>query len=43
MRHFEQTIIVSLAHEGYKKLIVEVENPASAAAMLRDAIASAKT
>jgi hypothetical protein len=38
VRHFEQTIIVSLAHERYKKLIVEVESPASAAARLRDAI-----
>jgi hypothetical protein len=38
VRHPDRTIIVSLAHERYKKLIVEVENPASAAAMLRDAI-----
>ena len=38
VRHPEQTIIVSLAHERYKKLIVEVENPASAVEELRDAI-----
>jgi hypothetical protein len=38
VRHPEQTIIVSLAHERYKKLIVEVENPTAAAAMFRDAI-----
>jgi len=38
VRHPEQTIIVSLAHERYKKLIVEVENPASTAVRLRDAI-----
>jgi hypothetical protein len=42
VRHPEQTIIVSLAHERYKKLIVEVENPASTAALLRDAIDRAK-
>jgi hypothetical protein len=39
VRHPEQTITVSLAHERYKKLIVEVENPVSTAAMLREAIA----
>jgi hypothetical protein len=43
VRHPEQTIIVSLAHERYKKLIVEVENPVSTATMLRDAIDRAKT
>lgn len=43
VRHPEQTIIVSLAHERYKKLIVEVENPTTTAALLRDAIDNAKT
>jgi len=43
VRHPEQTIIVALAHERYKKLIVEVENPITTAAMLRDAIDRAKT
>jgi hypothetical protein len=43
VRHPEQTMIVALAHERYKKLIVEVENPASIAAMLRDAIDRAKS
>jgi hypothetical protein len=32
-------IIVSLAHETYKKLIVEVANPAAAVTMLDAAIA----
>jgi len=43
VRHPEQTIIVSLAHERYKKLIVEVENPAATAAMLRYATSRANT
>jgi len=38
VRHPEHTIIVSLAHERYKKLILEVEDPLVVAAMLRDAI-----
>ena len=38
VRHPEQTIIVSLAHERYKKLIVEVESPSSSVQELRDAI-----
>jgi hypothetical protein len=38
VRHPEQTIIVSLAHERYKKLIVEVENPAASVQELREAI-----
>jgi len=42
VRHPEQTIIVSLAHERYKKLIVEVEEPESSAAMLREAIGHAR-
>jgi hypothetical protein len=43
VRHPEQTIIVSLDHERYKKLILEVENPASTSAMLRDAIGARNT
>jgi hypothetical protein len=43
VRHPEQTIIVALDHERYKKLIVEVEDPASTAAMLRGAIDRVKT
>src|SRR5262249_22370811 len=43
VRHPDRTIIVSLTHERYKKLIVEVENPVTAAAMLRDALARANT
>ena len=38
VRHPEQTIVVSLAHERYKKLIVEVANPAATAERLRAAI-----
>jgi hypothetical protein len=35
--HPERTIIVSLVHERYTKLIVEVENPESSAVTLREA------
>jgi hypothetical protein len=38
VRHPENTIIVSLEHEHYKKLIVEVENPAATTAQLRHAL-----
>src|SRR5262249_42214759 len=38
VRHPEQTIVVSLAHERYKKLIVEVQDPKSIAALLRERI-----
>ncbi|HUK35043.1 MAG TPA: hypothetical protein VLV86_14085 [Vicinamibacterales bacterium] len=34
-----KTIIVSLEHERYKKLIVEVANPQETAAVLNDALA----
>jgi hypothetical protein len=34
-----KTIIVSLAHERYKKLIIEVADPAAAESLLRAAIA----
>jgi hypothetical protein len=34
---FERTVIVSVEHERYKKLIVEVADPASTASMLRSA------
>jgi hypothetical protein len=34
------TIIVSLDHEHYKKLIVEVADPVATAAMLREALGS---
>jgi hypothetical protein len=33
-----RTIIVSLEHERYKKLIIEVDDPAATAAMLRAAL-----
>ena len=38
VRHPDHTIVVSLAHELYKKLIVEVAEPASTAARLQSAI-----
>ncbi len=38
VRHLEKTIIVSLDHERYKKLIVEVEDPEKAAAAIQAAI-----
>jgi hypothetical protein len=34
VRRFEQTVIVSLDHERYKKLIIEVADPASVVALL---------
>jgi Bacterial PH domain len=34
----EQTVIVSLDHERYKKLIIEVDDPESVASMLRTAL-----
>ena len=34
VRRFEQTVIVSLAHERYKKLIIEVADPASVVALI---------
>jgi hypothetical protein len=42
VRHREQTIVVSLAHERYKKLIIELADPVSSVAMLRSAIECAK-
>ena len=41
MVHLEKTIIVSLEHERYKKLIVEVADPSASAAMLNAAIGRA--
>lgn len=38
VRDVEQTIVVSLDHERYKKLIVEVADPASTVAAVRAAI-----
>ena len=38
VRHPEQAIIVSLQHERYKKLIVEVEDPVETVARLRQAM-----
>jgi hypothetical protein len=38
VRHPERAIIVSLQHERYKKLIVEVEDPTETVTRLRQAI-----
>ena len=38
VRDTARTIIVSLAHERYKKLVVEVADPVETAALLRKAI-----
>ena len=43
VRHPDNTIIVSLDHERYRKLIVEVENPDATVARLRDATNSWKS
>lgn len=39
VRHPENTIIVSLEHEHYRKLIIEVEDTTAAVALLRSATA----
>ena len=41
VRDPEQAIIISLDHEHYKKLIIEVDDPAQTVSLLREAIASA--
>lgn len=38
VRHPESAVVISLLDERYKELIVEVEDPRSAAAMINDAI-----
>ena len=43
VRDPERTIVVSLAHERYKKLIIEVEDPDAVVDMLRLAIRSQPT
>ena len=43
VRDPERTIVVSLAHERYKKLIIEVEDPDAVVEMLRFAIRSRPT
>jgi len=40
VRHVENAIVVSLADESYRKLIVEVVNPQTTVAMINDAIRS---
>ena len=42
VRHPEHAIIVELQHERYKKLIVEVDDPADTVAKLRRAIGANK-
>jgi hypothetical protein len=37
VRDLQKTIIISLEHERYKKLIIEVDDPAATAAMLKAA------
>jgi hypothetical protein len=43
VRHPADAIIVSLDHERYKKLIVEVDDPPAAVALLREAIARTRS
>jgi hypothetical protein len=38
VRHPDNTIVVELEHEHFKKLVVEVEAPATAAAMINEAV-----
>jgi hypothetical protein len=42
VRHSEQAIIVSLQHERYKRLIVEVADPRETVSRLRQAIGAKK-
>ena len=42
VRHPEQTIVVSLTDERYKKLIVEVADPVATVAALREALARSR-
>jgi hypothetical protein len=42
VHHPEQTIVVELAHERYKKLVVEVADPEAAVKLLNDALAKAR-
>jgi hypothetical protein len=42
VRQPANTIIVSLDHERYRKLIIEVEDPSATVARLRDATSAAK-
>jgi len=43
VRHPERTIIVSLDHERYRKLIIEVDDPVATAERLRATIRSVRT
>ena len=38
VRHPENTIVVELEHERFKKLVIEVEMPETAAAMINEAV-----
>ncbi|HEV8130608.1 MAG TPA: hypothetical protein VGQ81_05125 [Acidobacteriota bacterium] len=38
VHHPEKTIVVDLAHETYKKLIIEVPDPDAAVALINDAV-----
>jgi hypothetical protein len=42
VRQLANTIIVSLDHERYRKLIIEVADPSATVARLRDATKAAK-
>jgi hypothetical protein len=42
VRHPENAIVVSLEHETYKKLIIEVADPAATVAMLNAAIGGSR-
>lgn len=42
VRHPEQTIVVDLDHERYKKLIIEVTDPSATIAQLNDALSAGR-
>jgi hypothetical protein len=43
VHNYDNTIVLDLDHEHYKKLIVEVADPAATVSMLENALESAKT
>jgi hypothetical protein len=38
VRHPEKTIVVDLSHETYRKLVIEVEDPEAAVALINNAV-----
>ena len=43
VHHPEDTIVIDLNHEKYQKLVIEVADPHATAALINDAVSSART